>query len=189
MILFFDTETTGLPRNYKAPVTDLANWPRVVQIAWLLTDDGGAEIASAERIVRPDGYVIPPESSRVHGITTERALREGVPLPEVLGDARAAIDKAAVMVAHNMSFDEKILGAEFLRAGLPNVVEAKTRLCTMQAATDFCALPGRYGYKWPSLAELHARLFNESFDGAHQALVDVRACARCFVELRRLGVM
>lgn len=189
MILFFDTETTGLPRNYKAPVTDLANWPRVVQIAWLLTDDAGAEITSAEHIVRPDGYEIPAESSRVHGITTERALREGAPLSEVLGATRAAIDKAAVMVAHNMAFDEKILGAEFLRAGQPNVVEAKKRLCTMQASTDFCALPGRYGYKWPNLQELHARLFHESFDGAHQALVDVRACARCFFELRRLGVM
>jgi DNA polymerase-3 subunit epsilon len=189
MILFFDTETTGLPRNYKAPVTDLANWPRVVQIAWLLTDDAGAEITSAERIIRPDGYEIPADSARVHGITTERAFREGAPLAEVLGDARAAIDKASVLVAHNMSFDEKILGAELLRAGLSNVVESKTRLCTMQASTDFCALPGRYGYKWPSLQELYARLFQESFDGAHQALADVRACARCFVELRRLGVM
>ena len=50
-LLFFDTETTGVPRNYKAPASDLKNWPRLVQIAWLLADDDGGEIESAEYIV------------------------------------------------------------------------------------------------------------------------------------------
>jgi DNA polymerase III epsilon subunit-like protein len=94
-----------------------------------------------------------------------------------------------LLVAHNMQFDEKILGAELLRAGYPNVVDAKNRRCTMQAATNYCRLPGPYGFKWPTLQELHLKLFNESFDGAHRALVDVRACARCYFELKRLKVM
>ena len=184
MYLFFDTETTGIPRNYRAPAADATNWPRLVQIAWLLVDEEANEVSSAEHTVKPDGFVIPDEAARIHGITTELALRNGVDLQSVLTAAAATISKASVLVAHNMQFDEKILGAEFLRSGFPNFVEAKERKCTMQASTDYCRLPGRYGYKWPTLQELHLKLFNEPFEGAHRALVDVRACARCYFELK-----
>mgnify|MGYP001275638972 CR=1 FL=1 len=189
MYLFFDTETTGLPRNYKAPASDLNNWPRNVQLAWLLADDEAHEVVSAQYIVRPDGFTIPNDASAIHGITTEAALQDGVDLHAVLTAIMPDIAKASVLVAHNMSFDEKILGAEFLRAGHPNVVESKARRCTMQEATNHCRLPGRYGYKWPTLPELHLTLFRTSFEGSHQALVDVRACARCYFELKRLRVM
>ncbi|MEQ1543715.1 3'-5' exonuclease [Methyloglobulus sp.] len=184
MYLFFDTETTGVPRNYKAPVTDLTNWPRLVQIAWLLTDENANEIASAEYIVKPEGFAIPKEAIKIHGITTERAIEEGVDLKLVLTEAAAAIALASVLIAHNVSFDEKILGAEFLRSGQKNVVSSKQRLCTMQAATNYCQIPGPYGYKWPTLEELHKKLFNKSFVDAHQALADVRACAQCYFELK-----
>jgi len=189
MVLFFDTETTGIPRNYKAPVTDLGNWPRLVQLAWVLADDDSIEVASAEYIVKPEGFTIPGDAAAIHGITTEMAMNEGAAIESVLAAVTGDIAKASVLVAHNMSFDEKILGSELLRAGRPNVVEGKNRRCTMTAATDYCRLPGRYGFKWPSLQELHSTLFGENFEGAHRALVDVRACARCFFELRRLGVM
>lgn len=189
MYLFFDTETTGIPRNYKAPASDLRNWPRLVQIAWLLVDEDTNEIESAEYIVKPDGFVIPGDASKVHGITTEIALQRGIDLKSVLSAITPNIGRATRLIAHNMSFDEKILGAELLRAGFPNVVESKLRNCTMKGATDYCRLPGPYGYKWPSLAELYMKLFNESLEGAHRALIDVRACARCYFELKRLKVM
>ena len=189
MYLFFDTETTGIPRNYKAPVSDLQNWPRLVQIAWLLADEEGHEIASAEHIVKPDGFTIPDDAAKVHGITTAMALERGIELKAVLLDLIPHLTKASVLIAHNMAFDEKILGAELLRAGHPNLLEPMARKCTMQGATNFCRLPGKYGFKWPTLQELHLKLFNEAFEGAHQALVDVRACARCYFELRRLRVM
>ena len=189
MHLFFDTETTGTPRNYKAAVTDLQNWPRLVQLAWLLTDNDGTEIACAEYVVKPQGFVIPKDAAKIHGITTAKAQQVGIDLQLVLGEVVASIQQASVLVAHNMQFDEKILGAELLRAGQPNVVASKERRCTMQAATNFCRIPGPYGYKWPSLQELHLKLFNESFVGAHQALVDVRACARCYFELKRRKVV
>lgn len=188
MYLFFDTETTGIPGSYRAPVEDLANWPRLVQIGWLLTDGQGVEASSAEFIVRPEGFVIPTEAVRVHGISTERAMREGAALADVLAAVAAGIESAATLVAHNMPFDEKILGAEFLRSGFPNLLAGKRRLCTMQAGTDICRLPGPYGFKWPRLQELHEVLFGESFAGEHQALADVHACARCFFELRRRGI-
>jgi hypothetical protein len=59
----------------------------------------------------------------------------------------------------------------------------------MKGATNFCCLPGPYGYKWPTLQELYKVLFNETLEDAHRALADVRACARCYFQLKRLKVM
>ena len=151
MILFFDTETTGIPKNYKAPVSDLANWPRLVQLAWLVAAADGTEVRWVEHIIKPQGFVIPADATRIHGISTEMAHETGVELGVALAEIAADLAAATVLIAHNMSFDEKILGAEFLRLGQPNPLAAKPRLCTMQASTDFCQLPGRYGFKWPSL--------------------------------------
>ena len=189
MYLFFDTETTGIPRNYKAPASDHRNWPRLVQIAWLLADEKANEVASAEHIVKPDGYTIPQDAAKIHCITTEMATQDGIDLKVVLTAITSDINKASTLIVHNIQFDEKILGAEFLRVGDINVVESKQRKCTMQEATDYCRLPGPYGYKWPTLKELHMKLFNKSFEGAHRALIDVRTCARCYFELKRLKVM
>lgn len=189
MYFFFDTETTGIPKNYKAPASDLKNWPRLVQLAWLVADDAGNEITSAEHIVKPVGYTIPAAASKVHGITTEHALRDGLEIRQVLDLAVKDISAASLLIAHNVAFDEKIVGCELLRAGYPNHVEAKPRRCTMQSSTDYCRIPGPYGNKWPTLQELHRKLFKEDFTGAHRALADVRACARCYFELRRLKVM
>ena len=138
LYLFFDTETTGIPKNYKAPVSDLNNWPRLVQIAWLVTDDNGGEIHSAEHIVKPDGFSIPADAAKIHGITTDIALERGVAIGAVLDAMVKDIEIAQILLAHNMAFDEKILGAELLRAAYPNQIEAKQRRCTMQSATDFC---------------------------------------------------
>ena len=186
MYLFFDTETTGLPRNYKAPVTDLNNWPRLVQLAWLFYDKDGNKIAGNDVIIKPDGFTIPVEASRIHGISTERAISEGISLAEVLHEFQLMIDRTEFLVAHNMSFDEKILGAEFLRCKMVNSVPTKKQICTMQSTTNFCAINGPYGYKWPKLSELHFKLFHAGFEEAHNAAIDINATAKCFWELKRL---
>lgn len=188
-LFFFDTETTGLPRSWNAPLRDLDNWPRMVQLAWLLCDEAGNELAHASRIVLPQGYVIPPEAARIHGITTERALAEGIALADALDEVLPRIEEAACAIAHNVSFDEKILAAEFLRLGRPHPLLKKTTRCTMKESTDFCRLPGNYGFKYPNLTELHRKLFHKAFDDAHDALADVRACKAAFFELRTRGVM
>lgn len=187
MYLFFDTETTGLPRNWKAPISDLNNWPRLVQLAYLHFDQNGNRISGGDFIIKPDGFTIPEGASRVHGISTERAIKEGVLLSVVLQSFQNLIDEADVLVAHNMSFDEKIVGAEFLRAGMANSIPAKRKICTMHSTTNFCAIDGPYGYKWPKLSELHNKLFNTGFEEAHNAAADINATAKCFWELRRLG--
>jgi|SRR6185295_10128120 len=189
MYLFFDTETTGLARNWKAPITDLANWPRIVQLGWVECEDAGVIVAEAEWIIKPDGFVIPPEASRIHGITMERAMDIGVPLVQALTAFLAAAASRSVGVAHNLKFDESVLGAELIRAGLANPFGRMKRFCTMQSSTDYCQIPGRYGFKYPTLNELHQHLFKAPPAAAHSAVGDSRACARCFFELKQRNII
>lgn len=189
MYLIFDTETCGLPRDWKAPVSNLNNWPRVVQVAWLLCNEAYEVVAAEHQIVKPDGYSIPPDAARIHGITTERALAEGQPLGEVLDKFLRICAQAQFVIAHNASFDRCVLGAEFLRAKLDDPFVGCKIVCTKEASTDHCRLPGNYGYKWPTLAELHFVLFREEFQESHTAHGDALACARCFFELKRLGII
>lgn len=189
MYLFFDTESTGLPRNWKAPVTDLDNWPRLVQLAYLCFDSDGQKTGSGNYIVKPEGFTIPSEAAAIHGISTEQAVAQGVDLKSVMEDFYAQVGRADVLVAHNMSFDEKIVGAEFLRLGMENTIPFKNKICTMQASVDFCAIQNSYGNKWPKLSELHQKLFNCGFQESHNAAVDAAITAKCFWELKRLCVI
>ena len=189
MYLFFDTETTGLPKNWKAPVTDLNNWPRMIQIAWILCDDKGTRIETDDYIIKPENFIIPAAAAKVHGISTEQAIAEGVDLEKVLNQFNSLVEKADFIVAHNISFDEKILGAELLRKNIRSEFEGKRKLCTMHASTDYCKIPGMYGYKWPKLSELHIKLFGKDFDEAHDASVDINATEKCFWEMRKIGII
>jgi DNA polymerase III subunit epsilon len=187
MILFFDTETTGLPNNWKAAVTDIDNWPRLVQIAWKSFEDDGIEINSKDYIIKPEGFLIPMEASNVHGITTELALVKGKDLIEILSELNIEIDKARTIVAHNMNFDAKVIGAEMVRKKFTSNLFSKHLVCTMESSTNYCKIPGNYGFKWPRLSELHIKLFGEDFQEAHNASKDVQVTAKCFWELKKLG--
>ncbi|MBN2572839.1 MAG: 3'-5' exonuclease [Ignavibacteriales bacterium] len=189
MYLFFDTETTGLPKNWKALVSDLNNWPRMVQLAFLLYDKNGNQISSGDFIIKPEGFIIPEDASRVHGISTERAIMEGKNLTDVLKAFEIFVGQTDYLVAHNMNFDEKIVGAELLRSGMKNILATKPKICIMQSSTNFCAIKNEYGFKYPKLSELHYKLFNSYFEEAHNASVDINATAKCFWELKRIGVL
>lgn len=189
MYLFFDTETTGLPRRWNAPVTDVDNWPRLVQLAWMVCDRDGEIVAKADRLVQPQGFTIPPEVSRIHGITTRMAMEKGRSLKEVMEEFADRIDGVSALVGHNISFDECIVGAEFERLRMMTSLFLKPKYCTMKSSVDYCKLPGKNGFKSPKLAELHEILFGKGFENAHNALADVEATARCFWELKKRGVV
>lgn len=189
MYLFFDTETTGLPKKYNAPADDFDNWPRLVQVAWILFDEEGKEILSNSYIIKPEGFVIPLESSLIHGITQKRAVKEGCDLCNVLSEFENLVEQADFLIAHNIDFDEKIMGSELLRIGNMNCFVNKNKFCTMRASTNFCAITSQYGYKWPKLEELHYKLFETNFDEAHNALVDIQITAKCFWEMKKRGLI
>ena len=115
MFLIFDTETTGLPKNWSAPITDSDNWPRCIQLAWQLHDANGALVEHKDFIIKPDGFDIPYESEQIHGISTALAQDQGVSLATVLDNFLAALAKAQYVVGHNVGFDVNVVGAELHR--------------------------------------------------------------------------
>jgi DNA polymerase III subunit alpha len=190
MYLIFDTETTGLPQNYSAPLTDFDNWPRCVQLAWQVHDETGKKVSSGDYIVKPDGFTIPFNSEKVHGISTQRAHEEGIPLNEVMDIFNRDLEKCTFVIGHNLEFDLSIMGSEYLRMERDNPLSQKVPIDTKDEATEYCAIPGGRGrYKWPTLAELHDKLFEIGFEEAHNAAADVDATARAFLELVRIGVV
>ena len=191
MYLIYDTETTGLPKNFSAPVSDSDNWPRLVQVAWQLHDDMGELIEVKNFIVRPEGFTIPYNAEKIHGISTKRAQEQGVDLAFVLEEFNKAVAKSEYIVGHNIIFDINIMGAEFYRTQMETSLMDEKSIDTKNEGTEFCAIPGGRGgkFKWPTLTELHVKLFKEGFSAAHNASADVEATTRCFLELVRLRVI
>jgi len=191
MYIIFDTETTGLPRNWNAPITDTDNWPRVVQIAWQLHDEMGRLIESKDYLIQPEGYDIPYDAEAIHGISTELAQKDGVSLEEALVEFNDALLKAKFVVGQNVKFDTNVTRCEFHRLGIETPMNAMSVLDTCTETTaKLCMIPGGRGgrFKLPTLTELHEFLFQEKFNEAHNATADVEATTRCFLELIRRGV-
>ncbi len=191
MYLIFDTETTGLPKNWKAPITDIDNWPRCIQIAWQLHDELGELIEHQDYLIKPDGFNIPYDAEQIHGISTALSQEKGKSLEEVLKLFNDALSKASFVVGQNVGFDLNIMGCEFYRKNIETKLNDLPILDTCTETTaKLCQLPGGRGgkFKLPTLTELHQHLFNTPFVEAHNATADVEATARCLFELIRKQV-
>ncbi|MDC6367657.1 MULTISPECIES: DNA polymerase III subunit alpha [Flavobacteriaceae] len=188
MYLIFDTETTGLPKRWDAPITDTDNWPRCVQIAWQLHDEMGNLVEHQDFLIQPEGFNVPYEAEQVHGISTALAEQDGAKLTEVLEAFNKALAQTKFVVGQNVDFDINIMGCEFHRMGIENSLGNLPVLDTCTEATaEMCKIPGGRGgkFKLPTLTELHQFLFGEPFAEAHNATADVEATTRCFLELVR----
>jgi len=197
-ILFFDTETNGLPLVKKAPYTVVENWPRTVSIAWRLYElilDRTTLLSEQYHIVRPcEGMNWSAESMGIHGISMERANVEGKPIQDILSQFQNDASQASVIIAHNMAFDRPVLLAEFCRLRMGVSWWPTKEYCTMDTTKGLCKLPSKYSkpsdpYKYPRLPELHMYLFGDNGDfDFHSASEDVRCLVKCFEELnfRRL---
>ena len=190
MYIIFDTETTGLPKRYNAPITDVDNWPRAIQIAWQIHDEWGELIENDNFLIQPEGFDIPYDSEQIHGISTALAKHKGIPLGEALERFNTALGKAKFVVGQNVDFDVNVMGCEFYRKQVDSSLTKMSVLdtCTEETA-NLCEIPGGRGgkFKLPTLTELHKYLFNTPFAEAHNATADVEATSRCFLELVRKG--
>lgn len=163
MYIIFDTETTGLPRDWNAPITDTDNWPRCIQIAWQLHDDMGRLIEAKDYLVKPEGFDIPYDAERIHGISTELAMAQGEDLNKVLDEFNVALSKAKFVVGQNVGFDVNIMGCEFYRQSVDSPMAEMPVLDTCTEITaNLCKIPGGRGgkFKLPTLTELHEFYFN-----------------------------
>lgn len=197
-VLIFDVETTGLPA--RGMPLDHERQPHLVQLAALLMDDDGTERASVSLIIRPP-VPIPDDVAAIHGITNNIAASVGIPPAAAVGVWSNLARRADLLVAHNIAFDILLMEIAWLRsmgaeaaANWQALHAGRTRFCTMQAATPLVNLPptermiaaGFNRPKAPKLAECVRHFFGEDLAGAHDALVDVRACARVFCHIRNL---
>lgn len=187
MELFYDTETSGLPNG--KPWIDKGQ-PHVIQLGFILSDKD-LILNEQNILIKPtmEDWSMHPKAEAVHGISKERVMDEGYPASAI---AQLFIDTCAesdVRICHNTRFDQKIMTTFLKREGQSADCVWKNIYCTMLESTALCKLPGRYGrHKWPSLQELHKFFFEEGFDGAHDALEDVRAMRRCYYLMKELGL-
>lgn len=194
-VLFFDTETTGTPKDYRAPITNLENWPRIIQLAWEVADMSTERVLlSRKLLIEPDGWEIPQEDFWIkHGYTTEQNRLLGYAMGRALDLFIYHLNQSDIIVAHNFSFDYPITCAEMLRYGkAASKNPDRLKICTMNTTVNLCKIPfprGGRGYKWPKLEELYKFLFKEGFEGAHDAGNDVGACRKAFFELIKRKVI
>jgi len=181
MYLFFDTETTGFFYRDR-PLTDPAQ-PHLCQLGAILTDATGATQAELNMLVRPDGWIIPEGAQRVHGISQQHAAKYGVEESQVVRLFRDLCFLADLLVAHNFAFDDSILDIAYARYEITK--QPRSSYCTMKESTPLCKIPSaRGGYKWPKCTEAYKHFFGVEFDGAHDAMADVRACKDIFFAIK-----
>jgi DNA polymerase III subunit epsilon len=194
MYLFFDTETTGLP-DLKMP----AEWegqPRICQLGAIVTDRDGRVKAEANLLIRPDGWTIPEAASAVHGISQADAEKYGVTMKGALSVFARLMKMADTLIAHNLRFDLFLLEIEATRTDLSRFAFEfpKGCYCTMTGSTHVLQLPptqkmqaaGFTKFKNPNLQEAYRHFFGREFEGAHDAMADVRACRDVFFALKKL---
>lgn len=197
-VIFFDTETNGLPHSRKAPETLVENWPFIVSLAWRVYDvgiDSMTMLTEQYSIVSPrEGMTWSQDSQNIHGISLAKATVEGKPIREVLAMFKADSETCVAIVAHNLAFDRPVLLSELQRSGLSVSCWPAKQYCTMDSTKGLCKLPSKFSkpadpYKFPKLSELHSYLFGNAGEFTfHSALDDVRCLVKCFEELhfRRL---
>ncbi len=188
--LFFDTETTGLP-DFKMPPT----WdcqPHICQIGAILTDGTGRVKAEMNFIIKPDGWEIPQAASDIHGIMHADAIKYGISIKGALSLFDRMLRNCETVVAHNIKFDLFLLEIESAHSGVALQLPQQFA-CTMQDSTDILQLPATakmlaYNmgkYKNPNLQEAHEHFMGRKFDGAHDAMADVRACKDIFFAIAK----
>lgn len=194
-ILFYDTETTDLP-DWKSP-SDSETQPHLVQLAAILVDEETRETISAiDLIISPDGWTIPEEITEIHGITTEYAYLYGVGEHLALQVFMGMAMSAETRVAHNRTFDQRIIRIAMKRYGYDEVAldtwgTTDNHVCTMLAAKpDMMLEPkNKFGYKTPSLSEAYEHYTGKPLEGAHSAMVDARACMDVYWAMKDKGVI
>ncbi len=190
MYLFIDTETTGLPKSPNASPLNVDDYPRIIQFAWAYYSKNGKLLKKDSSLIKPDGWIVPNKKFWIdNGLTTERCERLGLPIKDVLDNFLIQLNKTSYLVAHNVPFDVPVLQAEMIRLGLKST-KKPDKICTMYSTIGICGIEHpQGGYKYPSLKELHNHLFQCDFDGAHDAMGDVMATAKCFFELKKQRII
>jgi hypothetical protein len=186
MYLIFDCSSIANPANYKAPFSDLANWPRLIHLSWILLNEDLKPMEDYDCIVADPSFTIDETIMTRCKLDEEDIKKKTINLEEILTKFNESVVKSTYVFSHNLNFNENILAAEFLRMTVNAEFLKKERFCLMQEGTYYCKIPSRTGgFKWPTLTELHASCFTKTYTPANNARADVIAATRCFIKLMR----
>lgn len=201
-LFFFDTETNGLPRNYRAPPTQIGNWPEIISIAWeawTIQDGVWSRDRSESYLVQPsEGLIWDKGAEHIHGISYVKALTEGQSIKTILEKVQEEFSKATHILSHNLAFDKSVvLASMFRHTGTAKWPAGVKDVCTMLATVSICKIKSTSPYatelepyKWPRLQELHHFLFASDWPGpAHEALSDVQCMVACYRALVERGLL
>lgn len=184
-LLFVDTETSGLPLDWNKPYSLEGNWPYIVQLAWIIYSPEGEVIKVENHYVKPKDFKISEISRKIHGISDGFLQEHGEERPAVMQCLyNDLMQYKPLVVGHFMQLDYHMMSLGFYRAGLPNPLPHLRTFCTMKLTGDFLGVPGQ---RYLRLPELYERLFRKPMQHEHNALVDARSTAECFLELRSRG--
>ncbi|MCZ2101147.1 MAG: hypothetical protein LC107_06385 [Chitinophagales bacterium] len=188
MYLIFDCSALAGKTNYKANFTETEAWPRLIHISWILLNQEYKPIADADYIVQSSQFKIDEKSKEKAHIDDEDIQKKALPINEILDKFSEAVEQAEYLFSHNLNYNENILGAEYVRAKKSISMFSKKRFCLMEEGTYFCKIPAKGGgFKFPTLPELHASCFGQSYGPAGNARADVIAAARSFIKLMKTG--
>jgi DNA polymerase-3 subunit epsilon len=193
-VLVFDTETTGLPIGRSPSIMDVHKWPHVLQLSYILFDTVTKQVVTMRNdlIKLPPEVEITPGSEAIHHISRLMCEANGISINDALNYFNKALEQADVVVGHNISFDKRLIMVECIRSNKYQKFTVKgvrkEEYCTMKKGTDVCQIPvttlaGETYLKFPTLTELHQKLFDYKPEGTHDALVDVLICLRCYIKI------
>lgn len=186
-LLFVDTETSGLPKDWYAPYSKKNNWPFIVQVAWVIYTKEGEHIKTENHYIKDDDYKISVASRKIHGITHDFLIQNGENRRDVMKLLlRDLISYQPLVVGHFMQLDYHMMGVGFHRSGLSNPVPGLPNFCTMKVTEKFIENPYQ---KFMKLSELHEFLFRVPMAKEHNALEDAQATAKCFFEMKKRGIV
>jgi DNA polymerase III epsilon subunit-like protein len=196
-VLVFDTETNGLPKGINPSITETHNWPHILQISFILYDDETHNILDIQdHLINVNKDIeISDECTKINGITRSKCNKKGIPITDAIDLFNTAIQKADLVVGHNVSFDKRIIMVECIRQKKAQYFTRfsvrKAEYCTMKTTTELCAIEkiniktGEKYFKYPNLSELHEKLFGNKPKGTHDSMADILICLRCCEMLRK----
>ena len=195
-VLVFDTETTNLLPKYVPPTrNNLAKFPHVVQMSFMLYDvDMDVVLESRDYVIDiPIDVDLSEESTNIHGIDRARMAKDGVSIKTALDEFSRCYALTDHLVAHNFAFDNTMIIVEALRNGMRAIVNTvdpnRKCFCSMQKSIAMCniiATNERGSYmKFPKQIELHKYLFGDVVDEdkLHNSFVDILLCLRCYMKM------
>lgn len=195
-VLVFDTETSGLPIGFNPSITETHNWPHILQISFILYDTETNKIIDIQdHIIKiDDNVIISEESTKIHGINREICNKKGISIRDALNKFNKILESSDLVVGHNISFDKRIIMVECIRHRMSQYFtrngNRKPEYCTMKMTTELCGIEkinqttGEKYFKYPTLSELHEKLFGFKPKGTHDSMADILICMRCCEKLR-----